>query len=184
MRDKYQILGDYHWREYCGNNLYRKHVDKVVDFFRDKKGRLLDIGCGDGLILSKLSENKNLHCFGIDISPTAIDMARARGVHNCTVLDLFELTKADRYDYIFMGDALEHLPDCEKALTKVKEHLEEEILITIPLQKRKDEFDYHLFIKESAFNLIRKLFKIVSFEENHKKMYFVASNKRGNNVGP
>lgn len=174
--DKYQLMGDYHWRDYYGSrpNLYQKHVDKVIDFFKDKKGKLLDIGCGAGLILSKLSENKDLHCFGIDISPTAIQIARAKGVPNCAVLDLFKLTEVDRYDYIFMGDVLEHLPDCEKGLKKVKEQLSPNgaILITIPLQARKDMFDYHLFTKESAFNLVKKIFKIVSSEEDCQKIYF------------
>ena len=179
MRDKYQMLGNYHWREYCSNSLYQKHVNKVIGFFKNKKGKLLDIGCGDGLILSKLTENKNLHCFGIDISPTAISIARAKGVSNCVVIDLFMLTKVDRYDYIFLGDVLEHLSDCEKALTKVKEHLDKVILITIPLQERKNMFDYHLFTKESALDLVNNIFDVVSCEEEYSKIYIVGEHKNG-----
>ncbi len=183
MRDKYQVQGDYHWRLYHSkeSNLYQKHVNKVISFFKDKKGNLLDIGCGDGLIFSELSSNKNLHCFGIDISRTAIGIAKSKGITNCAVLDLFRLAQIDKYDYIFMGDILEHLLDCEKGLMKAREHLEPDgiIFIIIPLQKRKNTSDYHLFTRESALDLVNNVFNVVSCEEEHSKIYIVGEHRNG-----
>ena len=176
MRDKYGESGSYHWKEYYSEkgNLYQSHVNLVVDFFKKEKGKLLDVGCGDGLILSKLNENENLNCFGIDISQVAIKLAIAKGVRNCAVLDLFELTGNDQYDCVFLGDVLEHLPDCRDGLVKVREHLKPDgmILITIPLQKKKNSYDYHLFDKESALSLVESVFDTFRYREDFKKMYF------------
>ena len=179
MRDKYLESGDYHWKNYYGDKAtaYQAHVDIVVKFFKDKKGKLLDIGCGDGLILSRLNKNKDLGCFGIDVSPTAISIAKDKGVSNCAILDLFNLTEADKYDCIFMGDVLEHLPDYEEGLRKAKKCLKADglILVTVPLQKKMNIYDLHLFTRESIFNLIKKVFKMISFSEGYDKIYFVAS---------
>jgi len=48
MIDKYKSHKDYHWRDYYREKptLYQKHVNKVIDFFKNKEGRLLDVGCG------------------------------------------------------------------------------------------------------------------------------------------
>jgi len=171
-----------HWRDFYdkGPNLYQLHVRRVVDFFKDKKGNLLDIGCGNGLILSELNKIKTLSCWGIDISKTAIDIAKEKGIENCEAIDLFDLSKCD-YDYVFLGDLLEHLPDPERALKKVGECLKPKgiIFISVPIQERKNKYDFHLFTKESAFKLIEEYFKVVSFEErpDYKKMYFIANKK-------
>ena len=182
MEDKYQKLGDYHWRDYYSKkpNLYQKHINRVIDFFKDKKGKLLDVGCGDGLILSQLNKNKNLDCFGIDISQTGIDISKEKGVINCKAIDLFDFNGSG-YDYIFLGDVLEHLPDPERGLKKVKVLLKPEgkVFISVPIQKKKNRYDFHLFTRESALKLISKVFKILSFEErlDLNKMYFIARNK-------
>lgn len=178
--NKYRLQGDYHWRAYGEETLYRLHVKKVLNFFKDKKGTLLDVGCGDGLILNELNKNKNLDCFGIDISKTGIEMAKNKGVINCEVIDLFDFNGI-AYDYIFAGDLLEHLPDSERGLEKIREFLKPEgtLLIVMPIQKKKNRYDFHLFTKESARKLIDKFFKILSFEErlDLKRMYFVVKKK-------
>lgn len=175
--DRYKAFKDYHWQQYYGkkpNTVYQKHVNRVVDFFKDKKGKLLDVGSGDGLILNELSKNKNLDCFGIDISQEGVRIAKEKGVVNCKAIDLFSFNESG-YDYIYLGDVLEHLPDPKMGLKKVKVFLKLGgiIFIAVPIQSKKEWGDLHLFTKQSAFKLISEVFEILSVEERLKKWYFV-----------
>lgn len=42
--------------------------------------RILEIGCGDGMRLAWLKENKHFECFGIEPSERAVEIARRRGI--------------------------------------------------------------------------------------------------------
>lgn len=97
-----------------------------------KKGPVLDIGCGDGLLLSKLKE-KNITCEGLDVSEKAIELCRQKNL-NCNVIDLDvdELGFAnDHFEYVVMLDVLEHFLDPEKILKKVKK-VGKNIIISVP----------------------------------------------------
>ena len=41
---------------------------------------VLDVGCGDGAMLEYFIKEKHVQGFGIDISPVAVERARARGL--------------------------------------------------------------------------------------------------------
>ena len=52
-------------------------VDKIINFYKDKKINILDIGTGSGcILLSILTELKNSKGYGIDISQKAIKIAK------------------------------------------------------------------------------------------------------------
>jgi len=175
--NKYEKWGAYHWNSFPS---YKEHAQKVADFFSDKKGILIDIGCGDGYILNELNKIKDLKCFGIDNSALAIILAHRMGVKNCEVADIYILGK-NHFDYFFLGDVLEHLPDMDSALSKVNDILVEKGsgLISIPLQKEKNEYDYSLFTKKSGLEIIEKYFEILNIEETKYKVYFEVKKNRG-----
>tara|TARA_B100000029_G_scaffold181638_1_gene179295 strand:- start:1766 stop:2623 length:858 start_codon:yes stop_codon:yes gene_type:complete len=65
-------------------------VDKVVNFFKNKKINILDIGTGSGcILLSILKELKLSRGIGIDISPRAVQMAKKNSIN----LKLFNRSK-------------------------------------------------------------------------------------------
>ena len=112
---KYDTFGDYHWQEYEGLNskepefAYKKHVDFVVGWVKEKDG--LDIGCGDGLITSKLSFR------GIDTSIKGIELAKQHGVQ-AEVGDVYNL--GDRKEsVVYLGDTLEHLEHPDMAIEEI-----------------------------------------------------------------
>ncbi len=74
-------------------------------------GKLLDIGCGEGSISVKLRE-AGFDVTGIDFSPVAIDMAKAKGL-NAQVVDVDGgLPFADKeFAVAWFGDILEHVFD-------------------------------------------------------------------------
>ena len=47
------------------------------DFFRGKKGSVVDIGCGDGELTKRISDEKDLQVIGVDINTEFLKKARA-----------------------------------------------------------------------------------------------------------
>lgn len=176
----YKKRGGYHWDLYYKNldQLYVEHVNKVVDFFRDKSGMLLDIGCGDGLILHLLSKQTSLLCVGIDYSKKAIEIARSKGVKNCQNLDLNDIQTLQRnFQNIFLGDTLEHISDYEKALKNVELLLSETGILYFASPIRKAGLDFHNFTKEDCDNFLSKHFIIENFEKTERSFYYVCRKK-------
>lgn len=52
-----------------------KPIEEVVDFLKNKKGRLLDMGCGSGRNMIKQQE---LEYYGVDFSNNMVNLAKAK----------------------------------------------------------------------------------------------------------
>ena len=72
--------------------------------------KLLDIGCGEGL-LAILAKGKYREFFGIDISQTALEMAKSRGIQTfCANIDAEPLPfPDDSFDCVVSLDVIEHV---------------------------------------------------------------------------
>ena len=108
---------------------YRIFVDLIED-----GTSVLDIGCGSGVFLQFLAQNKeNVKGFGIDVSVEAVRRAREKGV-NSKVVDVtepeFQLDGV--YDYIILSEVLEHIPNPERLMLKLKGKFRRAMLISIP----------------------------------------------------
>jgi len=82
-------------------------IYKIIDFFKNKKINILDIGTGSGcILLSVLKELHNSYGIGIDISSKAIKMAKKNSknlnLHHRSKFKVFDLNKFDngKYDLI------------------------------------------------------------------------------------
>lgn len=79
-----------------------------------KPGKILDIGCGPGWILSSLSEEWDK--YGIEISQFASNHASQYGKIHCgTLNDYFE----NDFDVVIMNHVIEHIPDPVDAIKKI-----------------------------------------------------------------
>ena len=107
--NKYRLKGAYHWQWYETEDWYKYLVDRCVDFC---KGSTIDIGCGDGLLVSKLQDG-----FGIDPDPDAIKLCKDKGlkVAQKSVYDV-----NGTYEYMSCLNVIEHLnkPDAIKHFIK------------------------------------------------------------------
>lgn len=96
-------------------------------------GRLLELGCGDGRLLQELAGD--FEVTGIDISVHAIARARER-VPQATlrVGDIAVCPTEARYDIVLALNVLEHLPNPEIAMLRVREMLTEggEFIFAVP----------------------------------------------------
>ncbi len=81
-------------------------------------GRLLEVGCASGWLL-KHATDRGWHARGVELSAEAVTHARSIGAdvfHG----DLLEAAlPAHSFDLVYMGDVLEHVPDCRQVLTEV-----------------------------------------------------------------
>lgn len=96
--------------------------NKLNSFFRG--GRLLDIGCLDSKIPELASKKyPEAEVLGIDLAARAIAAMSVKYVKNpklkFEVRDLYDTKLPDiSFDYVVMGEVIEHLEDPEKAIAE------------------------------------------------------------------
>lgn len=140
--DLYKKLGAYHWGWYQTNPVYRAHVDKLTAWITETE--ILDAGCGDGLIASKLAEaGKIVH--GIDTSMEGIDFARAKNV-NAWYGSVYEIPyPVFAFDAVLMADVIEHLDFPEVALVEALRVTRNFLYLTTPDKSvSKNDNPYHV----------------------------------------
>lgn len=111
--DKYDNEGALHWAWYASNeHQYRDLVDDVLEVFDTRVGSIVDIGSGDGRILSLLAA-QGFHCTGVEPEARGIALAQEKGV-DATLLHM----EAERFatimgthDYLLCFNTIEHIDD-------------------------------------------------------------------------
>jgi len=69
------------------------HQAKYVRYFRNAPGRVVDLGCGRGIMLQLLN-NAGIECYGVDRFPPALEICKSKGLQ------------------VIAGEVTEHLRDC------------------------------------------------------------------------
>lgn len=107
--------------------------------YKEKVDHYLEMGGGHGLYISEaISMLKPGTKFDlIDISPTSIEASRALVANdsvNYVLSDIFEIKAEKKYDFITMGEVLEHVEDPVALLAKLGELLKDQgtMFITTP----------------------------------------------------
>jgi len=96
--------------------------------FANKIQRYLEIGGGHALYVSEAARilPGSAVLDVVDISPTSLDMARTiagESQIHFTLMDIFDLPEGLPYDFITMGEVLEHVEEPRKLLKKVRQLL-------------------------------------------------------------
>jgi SAM-dependent methyltransferase len=113
---------------------------KMVDIIGDEKGKILDIGCGFGILVA-MGTQKGKDILGIDTSPHMIDGSQKylesvnlspNLVQLTTIEELIEQNM--QYDVIIMIDVLEHIEDSKGFLKLVEELLSTKgrLILSVP----------------------------------------------------
>lgn len=115
-------------------------------------GRLLEIGCGTGFVLSALCRNfPEAELMGSEVLPAGLSFAKQR-VPNVQLLqmDARDIPFSDHFDLIGAFDVLEHIPEDGKVLEQIHSALRPGggLLVTVPqhpwLWGRQDEHACHV----------------------------------------
>lgn len=99
---------------------FRAENDGLLDRFEPFRGagRLLEVGCASGWLL-KHAAARGWTVTGVELSPDAVAHARGLGLDvRQGTLDGAGLAPAS-FDLLYMGDVLEHVPDCGATLRQV-----------------------------------------------------------------
>jgi len=129
---KYQERGDYHYQEFAdANTTYHKHVTdllSVVKLHTPAGATMLDIGCGEGLILSRL-DLIGYNVLGCDIDKHAVKIALDK--HNPVIWGTYHYFNGLNFDVVLMLDMLEHAADVDGALRFATERAAQ-VIVAIP----------------------------------------------------
>lgn len=100
-----------------------------------KKGKVLDIGCRDGEFQEFLPQG--IDYTGLDISQKRIERLKGKGLKGvrCNIcLEIPEELRGQNFDYVILGDLLEHLDNPGNALANIRSLLKKrgKILGSVP----------------------------------------------------
>ncbi len=105
---------DYFRKWYIGYYPQRKaYIEKLfsgIEQYAGTKGKMLDVGCGAGILLDVAKES-GWEVFGQDVSSFAVDYCRGKGleVYACSLTELN--LPENSFDLITMFDVIAHLGD-------------------------------------------------------------------------
>lgn len=93
---------------------YSKYILFVKKYLKSNSSLFLDVGCGNGFVLSKLRDEGYENGYGIDISKLFIKEARKKRIKNVSVYDGINLPFNDqKFDLIGSFNVLEHTSEPE-----------------------------------------------------------------------
>lgn len=121
-------------------------VIKLILGFSQGTQRLLDVGCGNGLFLRKLTKYRNIDAIGIDTTQESVTQCLAQELkaHNCDIEGLRALDPLP-YDYIVSFHCLEHIDSPLEFMKSLKStlSLKGKIFISVPLSPMSFESNWH-----------------------------------------
>ena len=149
-----------------------KYFTNTLSKYRDNVGHYLEMGGGHGLYVSEairlLKPGTKFDL--IDISPTSIDASRTlidNSNVNYTLSDIFKIEAEKKYNFITMGEVMEHVEDPVSLLKKLGELLTDDghLFITTPTNAPaidhiylfKNADDIRAVIEQAGFKVVEEL---------------------------
>ncbi len=118
--------------DYRKNVLGKSKYEQIMQFF-ENSGKVLDIGCGLGELLSIFKEN-GWNCTGIDFNDFAVDYAAKNFGIDIIKENIFSIKMDSQFDLIMMWGILEHVYKPYSLLAKANLLLKNDglLLIEVP----------------------------------------------------
>ncbi len=136
---------DRHWWYRGRRRVLARTIDRLG---LPAHARILDAGCGSARNMVDLARRGAVT--GVEVSPTSVEVARARGVGEVVEGSVLNMPFADdAFDFAVCLDVIEHLPDDRAALRELRRVLAPgaPLLVTVPayqwLWSGHDEINHH-----------------------------------------
>ena len=100
-------------------NINYRVTDKIAELYAPFNGKILDLGCGTGLLGAKIKTKHNT-IYGVDLSPKMLELARAKNVYTeLTVQDIVQYLQAQHpeFDCIIAADVFCYFGDLTDIIT-------------------------------------------------------------------
>jgi methionine biosynthesis protein MetW len=96
--------------------------------------RVLDVGCGDGGLLTVLKEEAGVEGIGIDVDPGSVAAVRERGflAEQVDISEVDALKTLPQADVAVAFELLEHLPNTEQVLMALVEKTTQGVIFSVP----------------------------------------------------
>jgi SAM-dependent methyltransferase len=170
MQHMYPILfaiEESHWWYIGRRRILGSFVRSICDRVRDRRARILDVGCGTGANLVMLSEYGEAQ--GVDVSPDALEFCHERGLDNVRLGAAESLPyEAGEFDLVTAFDVVEHLDDDVEALREMRRVLRPggRLLLFVPtfmfLWGVQDEVSHHR--RRYRMHELRRAVRAAGFE--------------------
>ena len=135
---------DSQWDDMKTYGPFSRHLRRIIkSMIRPLEFKsVLDVGCGQGSFLQELqSEFSNIKPYGIDISSSAVELARMRvPLGRFWVLDITDKFLDEKCDLVVCSEVLEHIPDDVSALQNLRKMTGKYLLVSTP-QGRMRKFE-------------------------------------------
>ena len=133
--EEYYDEGESEWRRLCAV----EKADSIVSLCRDlPRGSVLEIGAGEGSILSRLSElsfGERLHA--LEISPSGVAAIHARKIPRlveCGLFDGYDVPYGDgRFDIAILSHVIEHVEHPRQLLYEAS-RVARYVFVEVPLE--------------------------------------------------
>lgn len=140
--------------------------------------KVLDVGCWNGNLGQKLTQEKNCEVDGLDVNDKKLEEAKSKGYLKTFNVNLnnsnYQLDEIDsKYDVIVFADLLEHLVDPQKALEKFRTKLNKNGIIVISLP--------NVAFALNRFNLLLGKWNYTEFgtlDKTHLKFFTISTVKK------
>jgi methionine biosynthesis protein MetW len=109
---------------------YSSH-EKIISLVKPNS-KVLDIGCASGYIASQL-KLKNCEVTGIDNDEKSLEEAK-KHCNKVFLLDISKESVDGKFDFIILGDIIEHTSNPEEVLIKLKKNLNQngKMIVSVP----------------------------------------------------
>lgn len=122
---------DAYWKE-RGPLVYSTRFDAIARLI-EPGSSVLDLGCGSGACLKRLEDKLGVEGEGVDVSAASMAMCAALGVKASRAdITAPSFRPARIYDYIVVSEVLEHIPDPEGLLARLRGNFTKGLVVTVP----------------------------------------------------
>ena len=136
--------------------------ERIVEYVKAGSA-VLDVGCGVGELLSTLQRAKQCRCHGMDISPVAVEGARARGFE-ARVSALPQIPFADAmFDAVVTTETLEHVSNVKTSLAEMDRVLKPGGLVAVSVPDGdvdNEDVHIHRFNRERLTTMMERHFTV------------------------
>jgi SAM-dependent methyltransferase len=153
-----------------------RFVQEIISHIdTDSTAKVCEIGCGNGEFIAHLAI-KGFSCIGLDISSTAVNVAKKSNLNNNNIIINGELDCIkSKFDLVFSFNVLEHINDDATFLTNIIDMLNPGglLILTFPAQSSlynfMDEFYGHY--RRYDFDNVQSLFAMLPVKIVHYWTY-------------
>ncbi len=150
------------WRKY--DKIYTKIIEIIP-----QHSKILDVGCGVGVLMQQLKNEKIGQVYGIDISRVAMEKLYQRGMYG-QVSQLPSLgLKDDIFDVAVSIELLEHIKNPEKGINEICRVVKPNglMIFTVPdncMSIKETDDHLHLYSQNSFKEIINNFGEILLFD--------------------